>query len=147
MFKNILIPTDGSKLSDKAVNRALTLAKLHKARVTGVHVYSSTPNGGYGEVAAAYTAVQGRLRQLGLQRSKKYLDRIEAKAKSAGVKFDRVAMEGERAWEGIVTAARKKRCDLIVIAARGRGPFSTLLLGSETNAVLAHSKIPVLVYR
>jgi nucleotide-binding universal stress UspA family protein len=147
MFKHILIPTDGSKLSDKAVKRALALAKANKARVTAVHVFSSTPAGGYGETAMGYELVCRRMRELGKLRAKKYLDRIETKAKASGVKFERAVMESDRAWEGIIGAARRKHCDLITIAAHGRGALSTLLLGSETNAVLAHSKIPVLVYR
>jgi len=147
MFKNILVPTDGSKLSNRAVGRALALAKQHKAKIVGVHVFSSEPRGSQGEYAPAYALIRQRMRELGREQAKKILDRVEAKAKSAGVKFERAVEENDRAWEGIVGAARKKHCDLIAMAAHGRGTVSAFLLGSETSGVLSHSKIPVIVYR
>lgn len=140
MFKNILIPTDGSAFSKKAVKQALRFAKKQNAKVTSVHVFCSNPFGAFGdscEVAIKQT------RELGIAQAKKFLDYVQTQAKSVSVKLDRVVMDSDRAWVGIIATARRKRCDLIVMGAHGRGAVSSLLLGSETSAVLAHSKIPV----
>lgn len=147
MFKNILIPTDGSALSEKVVYDGAALAKRFGARITGVHVAPATYVIHYGEIGPYDVRSEKELRELARTAGGKYLDRVEAAAKSATVKFERVLVESDDPWRGIIKAAQRKKCDLIMMAAHGRRGLSALVLGSETNKVLVHSKIPVLVYR
>jgi nucleotide-binding universal stress UspA family protein len=147
MFKHILIPTDGSEFSEKVVKDGMALAKAINAKITAVHAYPSFINISYGEFGSIDGEVQEQLLESAKTEGNKYLDRLQAAAKSADVIFDRVLLENDDAWKGILDAAQKKGCDLILMAAHGRRGLSALVLGSETNKVLTHSKIPVLVYR
>lgn len=147
MFKHILIPTDGSELSDKAATQILTLAKTLKAKVTAIHVCPSFSAMYYGENAWADPHMLDRFRESTQAEAKKYLNRIEAAAKSQGLEFDRVLVEQRPPWSAIVDTAEERGCDLIAMAAHGRRGLAAIVLGSETNKVLTHSKIPVLVYR
>jgi nucleotide-binding universal stress UspA family protein len=147
MYKHILIPTDGSETSDKSAQQAVKLAKQFGAKVTAIHVFA--PNFGiyYGEAVWVDDKLQVQLRETAETEGHKYLDRVEAAAKAAGVPFERVLLEGDSPWKGIVETAQNRGCDLIMMAAHGRRGLTALLLGSETNRVLMHSKVPVLVYR
>lgn len=147
MFKHILIPTDGSELSEKAVKAGLALAKEHGARVTGIHVFPKNFGVYYGELAWANGKLDMQLRETAQTGGNAYLDKIQAAAQAAGVEFKRMLVESDSPWESIVDTAQRQGADLIVMAAHGRRGFSSLLLGSETNKVLTHSKVPVLVYR
>lgn len=150
MFKHILLPTDGSELSQKAARDCITLAKTLNAKVTGVHIIPSTFSAVIGfdpDVPWIDVELQERMREAATAAGNKYLDGIEAQAKSAGVKFERLLIESNHIWKGIVDAAKDQRCDLIMMAAHGRRGLSALVLGSETNKVLTHTNIPVLVYR
>lgn len=147
MFKHILIPTDGSAFSEKVVKDGVALAKTINAKITGVHIFPSHHISPYGEFGPSDDVVQKQMRDSATTQGNQYLDRIEAVAKSSGVSFERVISENDDAWRGIIDAAQKKKCDLILMAAHGRRGLSALVLGSETNKVLTHSKIPVLVYR
>ncbi|MDB5863150.1 MAG: hypothetical protein JWO70_956, partial [Betaproteobacteria bacterium] len=80
-------------------------------------------------------------------RAEKLLDRIGERAQAAGVKYEGVAVTGDVPYEQIIETAKKRKCDLILMASHGRRGLSGLLLGSETSKVLTHSKIPVLVVR
>lgn len=148
MFKNILIPTDGSKFSEKVVKDGVALAKLFNAKITGVHVTQKVfilPS----EDFAAYDAeILKRIEDTNRKAGQRYLKHLEAAAHAGGgVKYESVLVEEKPAWEGIIEAAQKHHCDLIMMAAHGRTGVKALVLGSETNKVLTHSKIPVLVYR
>lgn len=147
MFKNLLIPTDGSEFSEKAVKDGITFAKIFGAKVTGVHVTSPVfilpPDDITGYDAKLLRETQEANRKAG----QRYLKRIETAAKAENLAFDSVLIEEKPAWEGIIDAARKQNSDLIVMAAHGRSGVKALVLGSVTNKVLTHSKIPVLVYR
>lgn len=150
MFKNILIPTDGSEFSEKVLKDGVALARALNAKITGIHVVPSNfalTYGFYAEVPWVDDELQARMRNSAKAEGKKYLDRIQAAAQAAGVKFERVVLESNVVWKGIVDTANERDCDLIVMAAHGRRGLSALMLGSETNRVLTHSKIPVLVYR
>jgi nucleotide-binding universal stress UspA family protein len=147
MFKHILIPTDGSDFSEKVVKDGMALAKTINAKITGVHVYPSFIMISYGEFGPVDGELQKQMLESAKTEGDKYLDRLQAAAKSAGVAFDRVLLENDNAWKGILETAQKKGCDLVLMAAHGRRGLSALVLGSETNKVLTHSKIPVLVYR
>jgi len=150
MFKSILIPTDGSEFSEKVVKDGMALAKALAATVTALHVVPSSfavTYGFYGEVPWVDDELHRRMRDAAKAEGKKYLDRIQAAAHAAGVKCERVLVETNVIWKGIVDAAHERDCDLIMMAAHGRRGLAAMVLGSETNRVLTHSKIPVLVYR
>jgi nucleotide-binding universal stress UspA family protein len=147
MFTNILIPTDGSTLSEKVVRDGTALAKLFGARLTGVHVVPATYIIHYGEIGPIDVRSEQELRDIARLAGGKFLDHIETAAKAAGVAFERALVESDDAWRGILEAAKQKQCDLIIMAAHGRRGIAALVLGSETNKVLTHSTIPVLVYR
>ena len=147
VYKNILVPTDGSKLSSKAVKTAVRLAGTLGARVTGVYVIPPYVPPMYTE-GMAYAAVSpARQREAAKRAGKKALAEIEISGRVSNVPFASAMLAAETPWEGILKTAKAKRCDLIVMASHGRRGLSGLLLGSETNKVLTHSKIPVLVCR
>jgi nucleotide-binding universal stress UspA family protein len=148
MFKHILLPTDGSKLSDRAVQRGLELADAVGARVTAVHVipeFRFMADEGF--ILPNSVELQRRYEKESKLRAEKMLNKIGERAAAAGVKFDGVAVSGDVAYEQIIETAKKRKCDLIMMASHGRRGLSGLLLGSETSKVLTHSKIPVLVVR
>lgn len=147
MFKNILIPTDGSELSETAAQRAVALANLLGAKVVAVHVLPANLGIYYGEAVWVDDKLQLQLREAAQAEGNKYLDRIEAAARGGTVPCERVLPEAASPWKGIVETAERKGCDLIVMAAHGRRGLAAVVLGSETNRVLMHSRVPVLVYR
>jgi nucleotide-binding universal stress UspA family protein len=148
MFKHILIPTDGSATAAKAVERGVELAKQLGARVTGYHACEPARSRVYGEgyiIGPRDTAQQsnGHAREAG----EKFVAQIADAARAAGVPFDPLVVEAEAAYRGIIDAATRQNCDAIFMASHGRSSIAELVLGSVTHQVLAHSKIPVLVYR
>ena len=148
MFKHILLPTDGSKLSDRAVQRGLGLAKTLGARVTSVHVipeFQMMADESF--VLPMSLDLKRRYDKEAKIRADKMLQKIAAKAAAGGVKHESVSILGDVAYEAIIETAKKRKCDLIMMASHGRRGLSGLLLGSETAKVLTHSKIPVLVVR
>lgn len=147
MFKRVLIPTDGSKLARKAIKAGVVLAKKLGASVTGYYALETMQPYAYSEGymidAAVLKAFEGRARELG----RKHLAEVEKAAKAARVRCDVVMTKPATPAQGIIDAARKKRCDVIFMASHGRGELATLVLGSVTQKVLARSRIPVLVFR
>ena len=148
MYKHILVPTDGSKLSNEAVKSAASLAKKLGASITSVYVirpYTPPPDP---EAMAFYAAYSAKEYERAMQ---KHADRALAKAKSlagaAKVKADGLAVMGPSPWKTIIATAKANKADLIVMASHGRRGIEGLLMGSETHKVLTHSKIPVLVCR
>jgi nucleotide-binding universal stress UspA family protein len=148
MFKHILVATDGSKLSQKAIRTAAGLARSTGARLTGAYVIPPYSPPVYTD-AMVYAPVipAGEYRQQAKRAGQKALSAGEREARSAKVAWSEALLAAPSAWEGIIAAAKKKKCDLIVMASHGRRGLSALLLGSETAKVLTHSKIPVLVCR
>lgn len=148
MYKHILIPTDGSPLSLKAVKVGARLAKSFKAKVTALYVIPpyDPPRG---SEAILYSDVLTPARYAADM--KKIAGDAVAKVKRAAaaekVGCEAFSMTERSPWEGIVKTARSKKCDLIVMASHGRRGIAGLLLGSETTKVLTHSKTPVLVCR
>ena len=145
MYKHILVPVDGSKLSTKAVKTAVALAKLTQAKVT--LFYAAPDFGGvyYSEgalLAAHYTEASFRAQVA--KHAQKILD---AAAKPAGMEVETRHVVSEFPYDAIVRAAAKGKCDLIVMASHGRRGVAGFLLGSETQKVLTHTKLPVLVVR
>ncbi|HEX4329523.1 MAG TPA: universal stress protein [Burkholderiales bacterium] len=148
MYKNLLVPTDGSKLSDRAVKEAIGLARALGARVTFYYATSGYPDPIYAESAMMATYIPPE--QYSEQTEKfaaKVLAKAAAKVSAAGLKADTYQSVADVPYEGIIAAAVKKKCDLIIMASHGRRGVSGFLLGSETQKVLTHSKVPVLVVR
>ena len=148
MYQHILVSTDGSKLSHKAVRTAARLAKAVGARVTGLYVIPPYVPPMYGE-GVIYSQVNSpqRHRELVKRAGRKALAVVEIEAQAAGVASGGAILAAQNAWQGIIRTAKTKKCDLIVMASHGRRGLAGLLLGSETSKVLTHSKIPVLVCR
>lgn len=144
MYENILVPTDGSKLSMKAVKAAVKLAAALGARMTGVYVIPAAMPPIYGD---AMIYLPGKDRAVAKRQGKKALDEVERAARAAGIRCASVLTAAGAPWEGVLKTAKAKRCDLIVMASHGRRGLAGLLLGSETTKVLTHSKVPVLVCR
>ena len=145
MYKNILIPTDGSELAGKAVEHGVALAKAIGAKITAVtvtepfHVISVAPS------QLEYT--RGEYKRHTEAHAAKALAGIAAAARSAGIACETRHVEHEHVYQAIIDAAMSNGCDLILMASHGRRGAAAIILGSETAKVLAHSKIPVLVYR
>jgi nucleotide-binding universal stress UspA family protein len=145
MFKHILLPTDGSVLSELAIKKGVEFAKEINAKVTGLtvtrpfHVFTTDvteledTKETYAEDAKTSAATR--------------LSVIEQAAKQAGVSHEVVYKIGEHPWEEIIKTATERGCDAIFMASHGRRGVAALVIGSETNKVLTHTKIPVLVYR
>ena len=148
MYKNLLVPTDGSKLSDKAVKEAVKLAAGSGATITLYYAVPDYPDPVYMESAmmAAYVPPD-QYRADATRRAIKVLGGAAAKVSAAGLKAQTLYTTSNVPWEGIIAAAAKKKCDLIVMASHGRRGIAGVLLGSETQKVLTHSKVPVLVVR
>jgi len=148
MFRKILLPLDGSRLSMKGVRAGVRLARELGARVVGAYVIAPFSPPVYGE-AAMYVpgATPQEYKKITEKQAKKALAMVEIEAGAAGVACETQFVIAAPPWQGILKVARGRKCDAIVMASHGRGGIGGLLLGSETNAVLAHSKIPVLVCR
>lgn len=147
MFKHILIPTDGSNLAGKAIAAGLQLAKALGAKVTAYHAIEAPEVQGVGDEAFIATnsirAFETRLRE----RGETYLAGVRQAAEAAGVACETLVTWPATPHRGIIDAANDRECDVIFMASHGRGDFASLLLGSVTHKVLAHSKIPVVVFR
>jgi nucleotide-binding universal stress UspA family protein len=148
MYKHVLVPTDGSPLSLKAIRTAVRLAKAVRARVTGIYVIPPYTPPVYGEaVMYAPEVSPRRYKEISEREAKKALAALEIEAESAGVPAKVIFVTAHSPWDGITRAAKAKKCDLIVMSSHGRKGLAGLLLGSETTKVLTHSKVPVLVCR
>ena len=148
MFKHVLIPTDGSTLALKGARAGVKLAKALGARVSGVYVVPPYVPPMYGEGAIYVPALAPQdYRKMMEKQAAKVLSAVEREAAAAGVSCKTLSITDPQPWQGVLRAARKQKCDAIVMASHGRGGLGGLLLGSETTRVLAHSKLPVLVIR
>ncbi len=146
MFKHILIPTDGSPVSNKAVKAGIALASALGAKVTAYYavepmqpIYAE----GYAFDQNVIEGIEDSARQAGQKR----VDAIGRMAKAAGVPFASVVGKALTAYEGIIAAAKKRKCDVIFMASHGRRGLSGIIIGSVTQKGLSHSEIPVVVYR
>jgi len=147
MYKHLLVPTDGSKLSDKAVVQAIELAKALGADITFLHATPAMAQPMYADGMSVGMISRKEYNQRAKADSAKVLDRVSAKAKTAGVDTKVVHVITDAPWESIVATAKKVKADAIVMASHGRRGIASLLLGSETTKVLTHSTVPVLVVR
>lgn len=145
MFKHILIPTDGSQASERAVLAGVALARDTGATLVGLtvvppfHVLTTSVD------MLETTAEQ--YEHMAHQRAQRLLSAFEQAAKEANVPCRVMQVVGDSPYETIISTARDQGCDLILMASHGHKGLKGLLLGSETQKVLVHSAIPVLVYR
>jgi nucleotide-binding universal stress UspA family protein len=147
VFKHILIPTDGSETAAKAIDAGVRLAAEMGARVTGFHAQEPRP-------VHLHSATYGMEKELAAEfdrRSREFADRalgeIEKAAKARSVPFDGLIVKSPQPYRAIVDAAAERHCDAIFMASHGHKGIAGLVLGSVTNQVLTHSRLPVLVFR
>ena len=145
MFKHILLPTDGSELSDAAIRKGIRFAKSIGARVTGFYAMPEFHIFTYKTEMLEDTKEQ--FARDSKAHADKYLAVIEKAAQEAGVACDTVRVTSDQPHKAILKAAQDAGCDLIMLASHGRRGVQGLLLGSETQKVLTHTRIPVLVVR
>lgn len=147
MFKQILIPTDGSELSELAVSRGAVFAREIGATVTLFYAKPGFPVAYFGEGALIDPLTPDQFARMADEQAAKVLDQGLEICQREGVVAQTMSATSDVPYEAIIQAAEGAGCDLIFMASHGRRGFSGLLLGSETNKVLTHSTIPVLVYR
>lgn len=142
MYKHILVPVDGSKFSLKAVKTAAALAKASDAKLTLFYAARNAGGVYFGEspLSASYSAADGRAEAT--RRAEQVLEEAE---KAVGAQVEKKHAFSEFPYDAITAAAAKQKCDLIVMASHGRSGVKGLILGSETQKVLTHTQLPVLV--
>ncbi len=147
MYKRILIPTDGSAISRKAVKQGVAFAKSIGAKVIGFFSPEDYRAIMYTEYMPAALLSQDEFETQAKKAAEKQLAAVEKTANAAGVPYESYWMISVAPWEAIVEAARKKKCDLIFMGSHGRKGLAGIVLGSTTTKVLTHSKVPVMVTR
>lgn len=145
MHRHILLPTDGSELSQKAIDYGMALAKSVNAKVTVMTV--STPFHALVVEPGMITDMPEQYGKRMAALAAKYLSVANEAALAAGVSCDTMHVEHDQPYLAIIDTAARKSCDLIVMASHGRRGISAIMLGSEAVKVLTHSTIPVLVFR
>ncbi|AVO34346.1 universal stress protein [Ottowia oryzae] len=147
MYQRILVATDGSKLSTKAVNSAIELAALAGAELIALKVIPRYPQS-YFEGSVPLSAEDvARVEQKWSDDGRSVVDAVKAAGEAQGVKVKAILAKSDVVSDALIAAAKKHKADLIVMASHGRKGVKRLLLGSETQQVLTHSEIPVLVLR
>jgi nucleotide-binding universal stress UspA family protein len=145
MYKCILLPTDGTELCERAIRHGIALAKFVQAKVVGVTVtqplHSALPR------SLIPKNLAGIIHSETVKAADEKLAVVERLAREAGVQAETLRLSNDHPWEAIVQAAKDKQCDLIVMASHGRRGMSAVVLGSETQKVLTHYTVPVLVVR
>jgi nucleotide-binding universal stress UspA family protein len=145
MFKHILLPTDGSELSEAAIQKGIQFAKSINAELTGFHVI--LPFHVFTLQTEMLEDTKEQYERQSKVQAEQFLGVIKKAAEKAGVSCDIDYVTSSHPYEMIIKAAEKKGCDLIMMASHGRRGVQGLLIGSETQKVLTHTKIPVLVCR
>ena len=147
MFKHILISTDGSPVSNKAAKAGIALANTLGARATAYCAIEPLRPIYGGDGYIPDQKMIDRFEKRAREVAQKRVDAIGKMAKAAGVPFASVVTKAYTPYEGIIAAAKKRKCDVIFMASHGRRGLSRLIMGSVTQKVLTLSKIPVVVYR
>jgi nucleotide-binding universal stress UspA family protein len=149
MFKNILMPTDGSEHSERAIERGIELAKLCGAKVTGIHVVPDyrlmmaiADGGVYSDLVT-----DEKLEEEVHSRAASFLQFVQKAAAAAGVPCETVVATNDHPYDAIVTTANAHGCDLIVMTSRYRKGLGSLIMRSESSRVLHRASIPVLTFR
>lgn len=145
MFKTILVPTDGSSLSDQAINAAIEFAQSTGGKIVGLSVAEPYPYAPMtdGSVTVDANNYEEKMREMAQMHVRKIADAAQA----ANVTYETCVRQSFRPYEEIISVAKKHHCDVIFMASHGRKGLSRLFVGSETQKVLAHTTIPVLVFR
>ncbi len=147
MYKNLLVATDGSKLSGKALAHGIALAQHLGSTLTAFYAAPDYPMPAYADGVVYEPVSRKEYAKLAAEDAQKILDDAATKAEAAGVACKTAYAIASAPWEAILAAAKKHKCDAIVMASHGRRGISAVLLGSETQKVLTHSKLPVIVVR
>ena len=147
MYQRILVATDGSNLSRKAVSSAIALSALTGAELVALKVVPRYPQSYFEGGMALQVNEVARVEQQWAENGQAIVDAVQKAALAKGVKARAITAKSDLVSEAIIAAAKKHKCDLIVMASHGRRGIKRLLLGSETQLVLTHSHIPVLVLR
>jgi nucleotide-binding universal stress UspA family protein len=146
MFKHILMPTDGSEHSERAVKRGIELAKLCGAKVTGIHVMPD-----YRMLIAddsmLPTGIDENMETQAREQAARFLTFVQRAADAAGVPCDTLIAKGQHPYDAIVDVANERGCDLIVMTSRHRKGLVSMIMGSESSRVLHRASIPVLMFR
>jgi nucleotide-binding universal stress UspA family protein len=147
MYKHVLMPVDGSDVARNAIGDGIAFARQLGAKITAFHALEESPSTVYGEGVAfdpgALRATQDRESEL----AERYVAEVCEAARAAGLECESMISRPAVHYLGIIEAAEKLKCDVIFMPSHGRGGLAALLLGSTTQKVLAHTKIPVLVHR
>jgi len=146
MFKHILMPTDGSEHSERAIARGIELAKLCGAKVTGIHVMPDFRLA-MAEESSFNPSMQDQAEEEARARAETFLAFVRKTADAAGVSCDTVVATNDRPYDAIINTANACACDLIVMTARYRKGLAALILRNESSRVLHRASIPVLVFR
>lgn len=147
MYERILVATDGSTLSKKAVKSAIGLATVTGAELVALHVVPRYPMSYFeGSVTLSMQDI-ARTEKSWSDKAQVLLDKVCEEAQAAGLKAKSVIARSDLVAESIISTAKKHKCDLVVMASHGRKGIKRVLLGSETQQVLTHSTVPVLVLR
>ncbi|MCM5679531.1 universal stress protein [Schlegelella sp. S2-27] len=144
MYKRILVPTDGSDITQRAISTAVSLAKLTGAEVYTISVKDPYP---YSAISEMQPTLPQEFLDAQERMASKNVTQVREACAAAGIPCTGHTVESVSVWEAVVDHAKHNHCDLIVMASHGRRGVQALLLGSETNRVLTHSAIPVLVVR
>lgn len=147
MYQKILVATDGSALSKKAVNSAIALAALTGAELVALKVVPRYPQSYFEGGLALQAAEVGRVEKQWAEAGQAIVDAVQKSAAAKGVKAKALTVKSDLVSDAIIAATKKHKCDLIVMASHGRRGIKRLLLGSETQQVLTYSHVPVLVLR
>ena len=147
MFKHILMPTDGSDHSERAVARGIELAKLCGAAVTGIHVVQDYRLISATDEWMSDAVMDEKVLEEARERAARFLAFVQQSADAAGVRCDTVVATSAHPYDAIVDTANKRGCDLIVMTARNRRGLVSLVMGNEASRVLHRASIPVLVFR
>jgi len=147
MYANILVPTDGSRLSDKAVREAVRLAKAGGGKLLLFHVVAPYQMPVYAEGMTIPSLPRAAAAKVSARKAGRILSAAARKAEAAKVPVSKAWAISGSPRDAIVEIAERRRCDLVVMASHGRTGLSKFLLGSETQGVLSRVKVPVLVVR
>lgn len=147
MYTKILVATDGSTLSKKAVNSAIAMAALMEAELVALKVVARYPQSYFEGGLAIEASEINRVEKAWTDHGQAIVDAVQKTAEAKGVKTKAVIVKSDVISDAIIATAKKHKCDLIVMASHGRKGIKRVLLGSETQQVLTHTHIPVLVLR
>lgn len=147
MFQHLLVPTDGSELSDRVVHKAVEFSRETGAGITFLFVQPNLESLLFGDAALLHTLAPSLLPDAVKRQTEEIMEKAAKIAEAGGVRHACASVVAEEPYSGIICAAQTRGCDAIFMASHGRRGVQGLLIGSQTLKVLTHSKLPVLVFR